>query len=115
MNLKNTKICDLHTHTVHSDGTLTTSELVEESLKAGLCAIALTDHNTVGGLLEIADAAEGTALEVALGVEFSCELNGIEFHVIGMFIDPSRFSEVLRCAAVIKSFPPPLTKRFRFS
>ena len=44
--------CDLHTHSVFSDGTYTPTQLIEEAVKIGLSAIVLSDHNTVDGLPE---------------------------------------------------------------
>src|SRR2546428_13957844 len=41
---------DLHTHSTASDGTLTPEELVDLAAEKGLRAIALTDHDTVGGI-----------------------------------------------------------------
>ncbi len=38
---------DLHTHTVASDGVLTTSELAQHALGHGLNFLALTDHNSI--------------------------------------------------------------------
>ena len=51
------KYCDLHTHSIFSDGTFTPAELIEGAQKAGLAAIALTDHNTVAGLPDFLAAA----------------------------------------------------------
>ena len=44
------KICDLHTHSVFSDGTFTPAEIIAEAKKIGLSSVALCDHNTVNGL-----------------------------------------------------------------
>jgi hypothetical protein len=38
---------DLHTHTVHSDGSLTVAELAGYAVREGLDFVAVTDHNTV--------------------------------------------------------------------
>ena len=42
--------CDLHIHSVFSDGSYTPAELIDASVALGLSAVALTDHNTVDGL-----------------------------------------------------------------
>jgi PHP domain len=39
--------CDLHAHTVHSDGSLGVAELAAAAVRAGLDVLAVTDHNTV--------------------------------------------------------------------
>ena len=86
--------CDLHTHSVFSDGTCTPAQLVEEALELGLSAIALTDHNTVDGLPDFLAAAEGKNILAVPGVEFSTDYNGKELHLLGLFIDPARFPAV---------------------
>ena len=53
------KTCDLHTHSVYSDGTLTPFELMDRAIGAGLSALAMTDHNTVAGLPDFTEAAKG--------------------------------------------------------
>lgn len=79
-------ISDLHTHTKHSDGTLTPSELVDLAVKNNLYAIALTDHNTASGLPEFFAAAEGKDIEAIGGVELSCDYLGREIHIVGLFL-----------------------------
>ena len=41
---------DLHVHSSASDGTMTPEEVVDCAAKAGLSAIALTDHDTTAGV-----------------------------------------------------------------
>ena len=86
------KCCDLHVHSDHSDGTCSTTQLLELAEKAGLSAIALTDHNSVSGLPEIM-AAE-TTVEVIPGTEFSTEFEGAELHILGLFIEPEYYEVV---------------------
>ena len=63
-------LCDLHTHSIFSDGTSTPEELIDLAVDAGLGAIALTDHNTIDGLEDFASAASGKSIDIALGCEF---------------------------------------------
>ena len=86
--------CDLHTHSVFSDGTCTPAELIDEAVSLGLSAIALTDHNTVDGLPDFLSAAEGKDILAIPGVEFSTEYGGRELHLLGLFIDPAHFPTV---------------------
>ena len=88
------KFCDLHTHSVFSDGTCTPVELIDEAVSLGLSAIALTDHNTVDGLPDFLAAAEGKDILAIPGVEFSTEYQGKELHLLGLFIDPAHFPTV---------------------
>ena len=80
------KLCDLHTHSLFSDGTASPTELVNRAIDAGLGAIALTDHNTVAGLEEFETAAEGKEIEAIAGVEITTAFNGKELHVVGLGI-----------------------------
>ncbi|MDE6916350.1 MAG: HAD hydrolase family protein, partial [Lachnospiraceae bacterium] len=78
---------DLHAHSRCSDGTLTPCELVDYAIEKGLRAVALTDHDTVDGLDEFTEYAEGKAIEVIPGIEYSTEYNGRDVHIVGLFID----------------------------
>lgn len=86
--------CDLHTHSTYSDGTLTPRELVEAAVEAGLCAVALTDHNNVSGLPEFFAAAAGRAIEPIGGVELSTDYDGTELHLLGLLLDAQYFDEI---------------------
>lgn len=88
------KICDLHTHSVYSDGTKTPFELVDCAIEAGLSAMAMTDHNTVAGLPDFTQAAEGKPIEIVPGVEFTTADNGIELHILGLFITPEMYDRI---------------------
>lgn len=87
-------ICDLHTHSIYSDGTFTPAELIDGSIKAELSAVALTDHNTVEGLPHFINAACGKGIDIVLGTEFSADYNGTELHILGLFIKPEYFSQI---------------------
>lgn len=86
--------CDLHTHSVFSDGTCTPAELIDEAVALGLSAIALTDHNTVDGLPDFLTAAEGMDILAVPGIEFSVDYEGTELHLLGLFIDPIHFPTI---------------------
>ena len=43
-------IVDLHVHSNRSDGSFTPEELVDYAVEKGLCAFALTYHDTVDGI-----------------------------------------------------------------
>lgn len=80
--------CDLHMHTVHSDGTLTSTELVELAKRQGLSCIALTDHDTLSGVEEAQAAGGRVGVEVIAGVEISAVCDPGTMHILGYFIDP---------------------------
>ena len=87
-------ICDLHTHSIYSDGTCTPQEIIDQAVAAGLSAIALTDHSTIDGLYDFIAAAEQSNIEIALGTEFSVDYCGKEMHLIGLFIGLEHFSQI---------------------
>lgn len=77
---------DLHTHSDISDGTLSPSALVQEAYKAGLTALALTDHDATAGCAEAAEEAQRLGIRFIPGVEISgAEYN--ELHILGLGID----------------------------
>ena len=80
------KHIDLHTHSLKSDGSMTPAEVVREAKKAGLAAIALSDHDTVDGLPEAIAEGEKIGVEVIPAIEFSVQ-SKTETHILGYFID----------------------------
>ena len=89
------RYCDLHTHSVFSDGTYTPEALLREAEERNLAAIALTDHNTVAGLPDFLTAAKGKTVEAVPGVEFSTDYNGIELHILALYLKTEYFSQVM--------------------
>lgn len=78
---------DLHIHTTYSDGKATPGEVVREALDIGLAAIAITDHDAIGGIGPAMKAARGRDIEVVPGVELSSYLGERSVHVVGLYID----------------------------
>jgi predicted metal-dependent phosphoesterase TrpH len=55
---------------------------------AGLTVIAITDHDTIDGIIPAIEAAKGyPALTLIPGVELSTDVTGGEVHVLGYFVD----------------------------
>jgi predicted metal-dependent phosphoesterase TrpH len=79
---------DLHIHSTTSDGVYTPSEVVHLALERGLATIALTDHDTLGGVAEAQQAAVGAGLEVIAGVEINSEGVWGDLHFLGYYVDP---------------------------
>jgi len=86
--------CDLHAHSNRSDGTLPPAKLAAAAKEAGLSAIALTDHNTVAGLPDFIKACEDRYIEAVPGVEISTEYEGVELHILGLYIPEDAFDRV---------------------
>jgi 3',5'-nucleoside bisphosphate phosphatase len=78
---------DLHTHTNRSDGTFAPSELVLRAAALGLDVVAVTDHDTTGGLDEATETGRRVDVEVVPGVEFSAEHEGVSVHVLAYWMD----------------------------
>jgi 3',5'-nucleoside bisphosphate phosphatase len=79
---------DLHLHSTASDGNLPPAVVVRRAAQAGLRAIALTDHDTLGGVPEAVGAGEAVGLRVIGGCEFSVAAPWGEMHVLGYFLPP---------------------------
>ena len=88
------KLCDLHTHTTFSDGTLTPTELVELARQEGVSAIALTDHNSVAGLPEFMAAGEKSTVRTVPGIEFSTDYRGKELHIVMLFVKEQDYAQI---------------------
>ena len=86
--MTDTRTIDMHVHSCASDGTFSPSALLAEAKKAGLSAIALTDHDTMDGICEAAKAAKELGMELVPGVELSTEYAGSEIHVLGYYVSP---------------------------
>lgn len=79
---------DLHLHTTASDGRLSPAELVNLARAKGLSIIAVTDHDSVGGIKEaLEEAGHSPKITVIPGVEINTDLATGELHILGYFID----------------------------
>ncbi|MGN1131273.1 MAG: PHP domain-containing protein [Ruminococcus sp.] len=86
--------CDLHNHSIYSDGTYTPEELVKEAERLGLSAIALTDHNTVMGLERFFACGKNSNVTLVGGIEFSTDYKGTELHILGLFVPESQHDNI---------------------
>lgn len=79
---------DLQSHSTYSDGALRPAEVVAAAARAGVMLLALTDHDTVGGVDEALAATDDKAIAVVPAIELStCDALGDDFHVLGYGID----------------------------
>lgn len=79
---------DLQSHSLHSDGELAPAAVVRAAAAAGVELLALTDHDSVGGVEEA--LAEGSRADVR--VVPATELSSVdeayeELHVLGYLVD----------------------------
>ncbi len=78
---------DLHIHTNFSDGKYTVAEIVEKALSKNLKVISITDHDTIDGVKLANELCSNNSIQNIPGVEVSSEIEGLEIHILGYFID----------------------------
>lgn len=88
------KLCDLHTHSVFSDGTYTPEELVDAAVARGLAALALTDHNTTAGLDRFLAYGKDKPVALVAGTEITTADHGQELHILGLFLKPEMYRKI---------------------
>jgi predicted metal-dependent phosphoesterase TrpH len=83
-------ICDFHVHSTASDGSLMPIEVAEEARRRNIDCLALTDHDSIGGIAAAAERGRQLGVEVMAGIEISvCEDEGRrQMHILGLGIDP---------------------------
>lgn len=64
---------DLHTHSNISDGTLSPQQLVEAAAEKLIHTLALTDHDTMDGLVLAEEASKNHEIKIISGVEISSQ------------------------------------------
>ena len=78
---------DLHLHTTHSDGSLSSAEVLRLAHKAQVTALAITDHDIVSGIPDAIAAGAALGIEIIPGVEISSCVGNSELHILGYCID----------------------------
>lgn len=78
---------DLHLHSIMSDGTFSPVELVSQAADLNIKAISITDHDSIDGIETGIEEGKKRNIEVVPGVELSSDLDGIDIHFLGYFID----------------------------
>lgn len=78
---------DLHCHSLFSDGALSPEELILKALESQLDLLALTDHDTVSGLMRLGEAAQHHPIRIIPGVELSVRWKMHDIHLLGLNID----------------------------
>lgn len=78
---------DLHCHTTASDGSLSPGGLVRRAAEQGVEVLAITDHDSVGGLAEAFGAAEAVGIRLLTGVELTVTWGRQVVHLIGLGFD----------------------------
>ena len=79
---------DLHIHTTASDGRFTPAEIVRKAQENGLAYIAITDHDSVDGVIQAREAAgRFPGITVISGVEINTDIPSGELHILGYLVD----------------------------
>lgn len=82
---------DLQSHSTASDGSLPPVEVVQNAAAAGVELLALSDHDTIGGVAEAIAAGERLGVRIVPAVEISAVDAGApvgrELHILGYDID----------------------------
>lgn len=87
---------ELHCHTTYSDGSLTPTQLVSLAAETGVGAIAITDHDTIGGWSEAMTAGNQLGVEIVPGIELSTVHNGRSLHILGYYPIEAKLVEPLQ-------------------
>jgi predicted metal-dependent phosphoesterase TrpH len=85
-------LCDLHCHTQRSDGNDTYIEFIDNAASLGMKVVAITDHDITplesleieGRTLSIVDYGRAKKLHVLPGIEFSCDSDVDDVHIVGL-------------------------------
>ncbi len=80
------RFVDLHSHSTASDGAASPREMVEAAVASGLAAVALTDHDTLGGVAEAQAAGEELGIRVIAGAELSTTDGQREWHMLALHV-----------------------------
>ncbi|MEX0890329.1 MAG: PHP domain-containing protein [Balneolaceae bacterium] len=80
---------DLHIHTTASDGLCKPVDILRLAADHSLSAIAITDHDTIDGYLNVRSKAKSTAVELICGAEFTVQQAGRTIHVLSYEFDPA--------------------------
>jgi predicted metal-dependent phosphoesterase TrpH len=79
---------DLQSHSLHSDGELTPTEVVRAAAAGGVELLALTDHDSVAGVEEALRAGAESGVKVVPAAELSSVDEAYEeLHVLGYLLD----------------------------
>ncbi|MFA7555114.1 MAG: PHP domain-containing protein [Spongiibacteraceae bacterium] len=80
-------IVDFHSHSTASDGALPPLELLRRAQDNGVELMAITDHDSIAGYLEVRDQWNSPSMGLIPGVELSCIWGKRTIHIVGLGFD----------------------------
>lgn len=94
---------NLHTHSTHSDGKLNLEELINKLYLDNVEVFALTDHDTISGILEAKELSLKYGIKMINGIEISTRINDLDipflnseihtFHILGLDFDYNKLKK----------------------
>src|SRR5512139_1500147 len=97
--MRGERFADLQLHSTASDGSDAPAEVVRRARELGFAAIALTDHDTLDGVEEAADAAQSAGILLIPACEISTlDGNDRQVDILAYGVSPRdpTFGQVLR-------------------
>lgn len=89
---------DLHTHTINSDGTWSTKEILEKAEELKLEVFSITDHDTVKAYVEFEENNKLKEIytgKLIIGTELNCIFDGIKIEILAYNFDLYSINEWL--------------------
>ena len=98
---------DLQTHSNLSDGTDTPEELVAKAAEAGIRVLAVTDHDSVRGVVAAQAAGSKSGVHILPAIELSTakeeEQDYLDINILGYGINPADAALLAKLEQVIES------------
>lgn len=92
--MKSWKPYELHTHTFHSDGQHSLLEMATEAKKLGLEGLALTDHNTMSGLIHKEEIEATLDIHIMHGLEWTTFYGHMVMLGVSNYVDWRDFTPI---------------------
>lgn len=95
---------DLHCHTTISDGSYSFDEIIDLAEKEEIGYLAITNHDTTKGLVEVMEKAKNRKVKIIPGIEISAyDFNRkTRVHVLGYFIEPGHSALDKLCQQIVE-------------
>ncbi len=94
---------ELHCHTTFSDGSLSVRETLALAKKKGVTHLAITDHDTTGGIETAVELGHSLEIEIIPGIEISAYdfKRRKRAHILGYYVQPEHEALKKLCSPLI--------------